>query len=109
MFVTAWQADYLDPYDFVNVLLDGDSIADDHNLNFSYFDDPRYNRLMHEAARLSGEPRYELYSRLDIDLTKAAPIVALSNDNYRGFIGPRVTNYIPHPMYGGILNALALK
>ena len=109
LFMTAWLADYLDPYDFVNVLLDGDSIADDHNLNYSYFDSPRFNGLMHEAAKLSGEPRYDLYRRLDIDITKAAPIVALSNDNYRAFIGPRVTNYIPHPLYGGILNALALK
>src|SRR5881398_1156117 len=43
------QAGYLagaDPYDFINVLLSGDNIQDSNNNNFSYFNDPTFNRRM---------------------------------------------------------------
>ena len=41
-----WIADYADPYDFINVLLSGDSLHDTNNNNVAYFNDPKFNKQM---------------------------------------------------------------
>lgn len=111
MFLIAWFADYPDPFDFINVLLDGQNIQAANNSNYSYLNSPRYNKLMADAAKLSGAARYDAYGKLDVDMMKnAAPWAPLSNGNVREFISSRVTNYLFHPVYGGaIMNALALR
>ena len=111
MFLIAWFADYPDPYDFINVLLDGQNIQPANNSNYAYWNSPKYNKLMTDAAKLSGAARYDTYGKLDVDIMKeAAPWVPLSNGNVREFISSRVSNYIFHPVYGGaIMNALAIK
>ena len=50
MNLIGWFADYPDPYDFINVLLYGKTIAKLNNVNTAYFDDPVFNRRM-EAQR----------------------------------------------------------
>jgi peptide/nickel transport system substrate-binding protein len=73
--VEGWGADYADPYNFLNVLLDGTRIQAANNVNTSYFNDPSYNRRMEQAARLSGDARYAAYAKLDADITRnAAPL-----------------------------------
>jgi ABC-type transport system substrate-binding protein len=111
MFLIAWFADYPDPFDFINVLLDGQNIQESNNSNYSYLNSPKYNKLMADAAKLSGAARYDAYGKLDVDMMKnAAPWAPLSNGNVREFISSRVTNYLFHPVYGGaIMNALAIK
>ena len=52
-----WFADYPDPYDFINILLYGRTIAAKNNVNLSYFDQPAYQRQMDTAARLAGDCR----------------------------------------------------
>ena len=81
-----WVADYNDPYDFINVLLDGKGIRESNNVNFSYFNDPKYNQRMEEAAGLAGEERFKNYGKLDLDIAKnASPLAAWDNDNERDF------------------------
>ncbi len=111
MFLIGWLADYPDPFDFINVLLEGSSIQDANNSNYTYLNDPTYNKRMLAAAKLSGEPRYKAYGQLDVDLMKnLAPWAPLSNGNTREFISNRITNYIYHPVYSGmIINAAAVK
>ena len=111
MFLVAWFADYPDPFDFINVLLDGQNIQAANNSNYAYLNSPRYNKLMTDASKLSGAARYDAYGKLDVDLMKnAAPWAPLSNGNVREFISSRVSNYLFHPVYGGaIMNALALR
>jgi len=111
MFLIAWFADYPDPFDFINVLLDGQNIQAANNSNYSYLNIPKYNKLMTDASKLSGAARYDAYGKLDVDLMKnAAPWVPLSNGNIREFTSSRVSNYLFHPVYGGaIINALAIK
>ena len=78
-FATAgWCLDYdPDPYAFLNVQLDGNTIQDEHNTNLSYFDDPAYNRRLERAATLVGDARLRAYAALEHDLvTKAAPWAA---------------------------------
>ena len=79
-----WFADYPDPYDFINILLDGRTIAAKNNINLSYFDKPVYRKKMDAAAALSGDARYRAYGNLDIDITRnQSPLVITSNQNVR--------------------------
>ena len=104
-----WQADYADPYDFINILLYGGNIGPKNNQNFSYFDDPAYNKRMVEAAKLSGDERFDTYGQLDVDLAKnAAPLAAWTNDNDRDFFGERVGCQLYHPIYGMDLAQLCI-
>jgi ABC-type oligopeptide transport system substrate-binding subunit len=111
MFTIGWLADYPDPFDFINVLLNGDNIQESNNNNYAYLNNPTYNKRMEAAAKLSGNARYAAYAKLDVDLTKnLAPWAAMHNNNTREFISARITNYIYHPVYAAaILNALAVK
>jgi len=110
-FLIGWLADYPDPFDFINVLMDGNNIQESNNSNYAYLNIAKYNKAMNAAARLSGNPRYEAYGKLDVDLMQnAAPWAPMYNGNTREFIGARLTNYIYHPVYAGaVLNALAIK
>jgi peptide/nickel transport system substrate-binding protein len=110
-FLIGWLADYPDPFDFINVLMDGNNIQDSNNSNYAYLNIAKYNKAMNAAARLSGNPRYEAYGKLDVDLMKnAAPWAPMYNGNTREFIGSRITNYIYHPVYASaVLNAMAIK
>jgi peptide/nickel transport system substrate-binding protein len=68
----------LDPAGFLGSL-EGRKITATNNLNFSYFDSPRYNRLLARAAALPlGPRRDDAFGSLDVELSKeAAPRVAL--------------------------------
>jgi peptide/nickel transport system substrate-binding protein len=71
-----WVPDYLDPYTYLNSLLDGQFIPGN---NLSHFNSPKYNRLLRQTARLQGAARYRAYGALDVQLARdAAPIVAIS-------------------------------
>ena len=110
-FLIAWFADYPDPFDFINVLLNGDNIQEANNSNYSYWNNKTYNDRMTAAAKLSGDARYAAYGKLDVDIMKnQAPWAAAFNGNTREFVGARITNYIYHPVYAAaVLNALAIK
>jgi len=104
-----WQADYADPYDFVNVLLDGSRLQAANNVNFSYFDDPGYIEKMHAAARLSGDARLQAYGDLDVELARdAAPLAAWVNDNDRDFFSSRIGCQVYQPIYAMDLATLCV-
>jgi ABC-type transport system substrate-binding protein len=106
----AWSADYADPYDFVNVLLDGGSIRDENNVNFSYFDDPSFVKKIHAASALSGSAREAAYGRLDKEIMwNAAPWAARANMNNRIFVSKRVGCYTYNPVFATSIAALCLK
>lgn len=111
MNMTGWFADYPDPYDFINVLLDGRRIVAKNNVNTAYFNDPEYNRKMEQASRLVGPRRYRTYGALDIDITRnAAPLAVLYNQNVREFVSKRVGCYSYHPVWASMnLAAVCLK
>jgi ABC-type oligopeptide transport system substrate-binding subunit len=105
-----WIADYADPFDFINVLLSGDSLHDSNNNNVAYFNDPSYNKKMAAAAKLSGQARYKTYGALDVDISKnAAPWVARSNFNDRVLLSKRVGCFTFNPIYSVDIAALCLK
>jgi len=110
MFSIGWIADYFDPFDFINVLLDGTTIQDANNSNYAYFNNAKYNQLMKAAAKLTGQARYTAYGKLDVDLMKnAAPWAPIFNYTSRDFISAKTGNFIFHPVYGhAIINALTV-
>jgi ABC-type transport system substrate-binding protein len=105
-----WVADYDDPYDFINVLLDGNSIQKANNVNFSYFDDPTFNKQMEEAAGLAGPTRAKAYAKLDLNIAKhASPLAAWDVDNERDFFSSRMGCQLYHPVYGMDIAAMCLR
>jgi peptide/nickel transport system substrate-binding protein len=82
---------WVDPYQYLNVLLDGRKIEATGNANQSYFNSPHYNRLIDQAGRLSGRARYDAYGKLAVDLARnAAPIATMFVRNNRFFVSNRV-------------------
>ena len=71
--------------------LDGRTITATNNHNFSYFDSPRYNRLLAAAEALPlGRRRDTAFGRLDVDLAKnAAPRVALLERQWASLFSKR--------------------
>jgi ABC-type transport system substrate-binding protein len=67
-----------DPTCFLGTL-GGRTITATKSINFSYFDSPRYNRLLAKVSALPlGRGRDDAFGRLDVDLAaNAAPRVAL--------------------------------
>jgi len=108
--VNGWGQDYPDPYDFINILLDGNGIKPDNNVNLSYFNSPKFNKLMEAAAKLSGAARYAAYAKLDHDLMAGpAPIAPYINTNARIFMSKRVGCYLYSQTYGSILNSACVS
>ena len=106
----AWQADYADPYDFVNVLLDGKFIQDANNNNYAYLNDPKFNSMMEHAALLFGSKRYQAYANLDAALTKdAVPWASRANPTNRNFVSARTGCFTYNVVYSVDLAAICLK
>ena len=79
-----WEADYPDPSDFLNLLLDNSSKG-------PTFDDPLAQRDLAAAARLSGPERYLTYGALDLALARdAAPLAAFGNGSSHDFFSARI-------------------
>jgi ABC-type oligopeptide transport system substrate-binding subunit len=108
--VEGWIADYADPYDFINILLSGDSIHDTNNNNVAYFNDPGFNTQMLKASKLFGADRTAAYAKLDADITtKAAPWAATHNFLARDFYSARIGGQIYQPTYGMNLGTLFIR
>jgi len=104
-----WAADWADPADFLNVLLD-QRIRPRGNPNLAYFTDAALARKLYRAARLSGDARYSAYAALSVELARdAAPWVAYASGTSRDFFSARMGCQIFQPVYGMDLAALCTK
>jgi ABC-type transport system substrate-binding protein len=107
----AWGADYPDPVDFVDVLLDGHNIHAENNNNNAYFNNPTYNKRMVAATGISNLPkRYAAWGLIDRDVMKnQAPLAPLFFRTVREFTSSRVKNYSYQPIYAQMnFNAVSL-
>jgi peptide/nickel transport system substrate-binding protein len=108
----AWGADYPDPVDFIDILLNGNNIQADNNNNSSYFDNKAFNKRMVNAGRISNlSKRYSAWALIDRDVMKnQAPIAPLFFRTVREFVSKRVGCWSYQPVYGSAnLNAICLK
>ncbi len=97
-----WVADYPDPDNFLNLLLQGQILPT--------FDDPAFKRKLAAAAQLSGPPRYLAYGKLDTDLARnGAPLAAYGNMLSYDFFSARMGCQVSNPVYGIDLAALCLR
>jgi ABC-type transport system substrate-binding protein len=106
-----WFADYADPYDFIDILLNGDNIHEENNNNVAYLNVPALNKQMAAANALQGDPRYDAYAKLDREImSKYAPWVPYDNRNTREFVAARVGGYLFQAAHGlANLNTFFLK
>jgi peptide/nickel transport system substrate-binding protein len=96
-----WCADYFDPFDYVNVNLDGRSIQDQNNVNFAYMNNASLDKLMDSAANLTGAARAKAYQKLDYTIMKNyAPWVPYSIVNGVFFVSARTKNFVYSSYFG---------
>jgi ABC-type transport system substrate-binding protein/DNA-binding SARP family transcriptional activator len=80
------------------------------NDNFSYFDDPRFDRELRAASRLSGPKRYRAFGRLELELERdLVPAAAFATDASRDFFSARIGCQTYQPVMGIDLAALCLR
>ena len=112
MTVERWGADYADPYDFVNILLDGAQVTQPQHNNYAYFNVAKYNKEMTAASLLTGPKRGTAYAVLDGNMMRNNPPWApLVNSNDRIFLSARVGCVTINEIAGTgpLLNVLCLK
>jgi peptide/nickel transport system substrate-binding protein len=109
--LAGWFADYADPYDFIDILLNGENIHEANNNNLAYLNVPSLNQRMAAANRLSGDARYSAYTQLDLTISRDhAPWMAYDNRNTREFIAAKVGGYLFQSAHGlANLNTFFLK
>jgi ABC-type transport system substrate-binding protein len=109
-FDLAWigfRAPWNDPQAFLRTF-DGRTIGRPDNENWSYFNSPRYNRLLERASRLTGPARYRAYGDLDVQLARdAAPAIGVVNANTWAFVSARTGCVVMNPDLD--LTAVCLK
>jgi peptide/nickel transport system substrate-binding protein len=99
--VNGWGADYADPYDFLNVLLDGSKLQAANNVNISYLNYKDINGQLQQAAALSGAARLSRYGNLDIQVMRdVAPYAPILNGNNRYFVSSRLGCFTYQPVIG---------
>ena len=107
--VTQWGADYADPENFLNVLLD-QRIRQQGNFNLAYYRDPDHARELDRAARLSGAARTRAYATLSVEIARdAAPWVAYTVGGSRDLFSARIDCQIFQPVYGMDLGSFCLR
>jgi peptide/nickel transport system substrate-binding protein len=95
-----WCADYNDPFDWFNVLLDGKLIQEKNNVNLAYFNNASLNKKLDAASKLQGDARYAAYQKLDVDVTKNyAPWATVFILNSRFLVSARASNVIYSPYF----------
>jgi oligopeptide transport system substrate-binding protein len=96
--IAGWNQDYPDPYDFLDVLLNGQNIHENNNNNLAYFNNAGINKQLAAANKLTGDARYKTYGNLDVSITaKFAPWASYDNRNEREFVSKRTGGYLFQP------------
>jgi peptide/nickel transport system substrate-binding protein len=107
MTVEGWHADYPDPSNFINVLLDGRRLQAENNVNSSYYSGdgvPNYARRLDQAYAATGQRRFQLYQQLDRDVMRSgAPSAVYNSANNRFLLGPDAGCWTYSPQSGHAL------
>jgi len=73
-----WGQDYPDPSDFLDTLFNGNRITEEGSQNVSFYNNPKVNALLTEAATCSNpERRLHLYQAVEQTVVTDAPLVPL--------------------------------
>jgi peptide/nickel transport system substrate-binding protein len=101
-----WSPSYIDPFAYINLLLDRQFVG---ATNFARFSSAAYDEPMHRAARLArGAARNSAYAALDVHLARdAAPLAAVDVLNEPTLVSKRVGCIVLRPVLD--LTAVCLK
>jgi ABC-type transport system substrate-binding protein len=89
-------------------LFDGRTIGEPGSQNWSYFNAPKFNRLLDRAAALTGQARYRAYAELDVLLSRElAPGIPAAVVNAPTFVSAKVGCIVLNPWLD--LTAVCLK
>ena len=104
--LVGWQASP-DPL-ILDGLFNGKWIGKPDSSNWSYFNSPRFNRMLNAAATLTGTARRRAFGRIDLELARdAAPAIAYGYDNALTFVSSRTGCVVLNPTLD--LEAVCLK
>lgn len=87
-----WIADWADPGNFL------DNFHSQSALNYAFFDDPDYDRLLDDASERTGAERLELLARAEQRLLDRHAIIPLYYYVSRHLVDPAVSGYKDNPM-----------
>jgi ABC-type transport system substrate-binding protein len=108
-----WHADYPDPSNFINVLLDGRRLQAENNVNSSYFSGDgvqNYAKKLDVAFAATGSTRLNLYAALDRDImANGAPTATYISGTTRRFFGPDVGCFVSNAQVGTVLTTICKK
>jgi peptide/nickel transport system substrate-binding protein len=100
-----WTPDFVDPFGYVNRLLDSQEAG---GTALAGFEERKYVDLMRRAAELRGAARDRAYAALDLELTRdAAPIVPIYVMHETTFVSARVGCVLRRPSL--VLTTACLK
>jgi peptide/nickel transport system substrate-binding protein len=98
--LTGWTADYPDPSNFLNVLLDGRHLQSENNVNTAYYTGDGvsgFARKLDAAYTALGAERLDLYAQLDRELSaNGVPSATYMSGRSRFFVGPDVGCFLSH-------------
>jgi peptide/nickel transport system substrate-binding protein len=108
---SAWGADYNDPFDFINILLDGTSLGPTSNNNDAYYNSAKFNAQMHKAALIApGAARNAAYDALDkAMMSQDPPWVPILNRTNRLFVSSHIGCFTYNPVFEVDYAALCKK
>jgi peptide/nickel transport system substrate-binding protein len=93
----AWTADYVDPSNFLDVIMNGDRITPKQNQNQAMFDDPAINARMKAAILITDDStRFRLWNEIDRDVMAQAPVVTLFHQLESRLYGPALGGWYRH-------------
>jgi peptide/nickel transport system substrate-binding protein len=108
-----WFQDYPHPLDWFDTLLNGDRITDQHNNNYSNFDNPAINQTIN---KLKQEPTLNAtvnsqWAALDSRIMKQAPWAPYVNRQFTDFFGKNIDTscYINHVLYQFDFSRICMK
>ena len=108
--IYSWFADYVDPSNFFDTLLNGNRIEPRHNQNLGLFDDPWVNAAIERAMKIANDDeRARAYTAIDervMDLAPVAPMLHLLDSR---LYNPRVGGWYRHITHILNLEDLYLK
>ncbi len=100
MAISAWFQDYPDPADFLDVLLNGDRLTDEHGNNAAFYSNPNVNKMFREAAsETNAARRFQLYQEAEQQVVADAPWIFLLHPTLHLLCQPWIRGVAPHPVW----------
>jgi peptide/nickel transport system substrate-binding protein len=99
MTLEGWGADYPDPRNFLDVLVSGDYLQEENNVNVSYVNNPAFNERFVKLATMTGDDRLQGYAELDRDVTKAGSYAPIRVATQRFFLSSSVGQFVVNPVH----------